>query len=1080
MTDKKLVNIVSFNIQKTSNPDKLSSVVQDNDILLLQEANDKSMAMFRMLPNLTIIHRPYTQCAIIINHARHPITVLGKYLLDSSPHYVDVLLHISSLHLTVLVVCCYFPTSSNTDKLKAFDSLHRDMLSFELPSEIIWGGDFNFSLHQLLDQTKTNNPHNDERQLREFNDMFVHHYGLCDTFRYLKPNDQNCTNFGAEGYNCRRLDRIYLSKTLIDILHEFWQRKSPTIKSSHDLITVGLVPSSFIRHYGRKRFRVPRGLVYDEDFKDEVELVAFDSWLDYADFVKKYAIVKQQRTSEDLTKSINILEILKQRINKRTTFPTNITKLHDADGRLVMETKDLLHVAHGFYQNLYTADNNDAINNHYFDDILAMLTDEDQAELDAPVTVEEMKTALDAMKLTTAGEDGIPVELIRAHWDVVGPLLVKELDNIMNNIVIEKDILVILLKKKGSSCDIVNYRPISLSNISDRLIGKVMANRLSPKITKLISSNIHGFIPEANIDSAIFKYKLVFDQVTSRLDYSLANIDVQKAFDSVNNRFLIKLLSKMNFGPRFINFTYRILTDSTGRIMINNLLSDTIQYTKGLRQGCPLSPFYFLLLISVLITKLESNLQGLQISSGHHPIVVKTLSFADDLSVVLTPDDIPIFQQILDEFSKYSFLKVNPNKSSLIALAPERFSSLGYETVDLNTSELTYLGAPLNYLTSSQFIKDIKSSIISLGIFGVSVSYLVISINTFLLTKFKSKDTGYGFSPVQLRNVMLDINRLCKGVGFKKLLTPPEKGGFGLEQVEHILSPSRAKVIYNLLYDNDESNWYNLIWRQEIQTFLDITDHLHDERVPWSWFLTTKNDFETKYKYTDLLDQNLILCLKSWFSITQDYRKQTPVVRLDTVLFGPIDEDYFSLPKGISTFKHWRRNKKHSYGQVIISQSWSRLVHLTPRRMRKLYKKVDQITSSNLMIGDVLKRFFLGHSNFKYINPNTCFSCGVVKSTNAPNSDEQKSDVIRHRYVQCTCASILWRALGPYGYPLNLDNLFNPEMLVQNLILVSRYISGIHEFEQEMECIQDPIDDAFVEQWCVTYKSNYRRIFHYP
>lgn len=109
----------------------------------------------------------------------------------------------------------------------------------------------------------------------------------------------------------------------------------------------------------------------------------------------------------------------------------------------------------------------------------------------------------------------------------------------MNNIVIEKDILVILLKKKGSSCDIVNYRPISLSNISDRLIGKVMANRLSPKITKLISSNIHGFIPEANIDSAIFKYKLVFDQVTSRLDYSLANIDVQKHLTALIIGFLL-------------------------------------------------------------------------------------------------------------------------------------------------------------------------------------------------------------------------------------------------------------------------------------------------------------------------------------------------------------------------------------------------------------------------------------------------------------------------------------------------------------------------------------------------------------
>ena len=73
----------------------------------------------------------------------------------------------------------------------------------------------------------------------------------------------------------------------------------------------------------------------------------------------------------------------------------------------------------------------------------------------------------------------------------------------------------------------------------------------------------------------------------------LAFIDLEKAYDSVPHSNLWKFMTDMGINGRILNILKEYYTDNVAYAKIGNELSDPIQVTKGLRQGCSLSPMLF-------------------------------------------------------------------------------------------------------------------------------------------------------------------------------------------------------------------------------------------------------------------------------------------------------------------------------------------------------------------------------------------------------------------------------------------------------------------------------------------------------
>lgn len=102
------------------------------------------------------------------------------------------------------------------------------------------------------------------------------------------------------------------------------------------------------------------------------------------------------------------------------------------------------------------------------------------------------------------------------------------------------------------------------------------------------------------------------------LSLAIVKIDQEKAFDRVSCAFLMKILTKMNFGTHFISFISFIKAlyyDVSCKVSNNGYLSHSVPLNRGVRQGCPLSPLLYCFVAETLGNLVRKNhlITGLRI-----------------------------------------------------------------------------------------------------------------------------------------------------------------------------------------------------------------------------------------------------------------------------------------------------------------------------------------------------------------------------------------------------------------------------------------------------------------------------------
>jgi hypothetical protein len=151
----------------------------------------------------------------------------------------------------------------------------------------------------------------------------------------------------------------------------------------------------------------------------------------------------------------------------------------------------------------------------------------------------------------------------------------------------------------------------------------------------------------------------------------MIKLDISKAFDSVSWAFLIEVLIRLGFGQIWCNVVCGLLSSSSTQILLNGCPGEVIYHRRGLRQGDPLSPMLFVLVMDVLNIMVqrasaEGVLQPLSSRFLHHRISL----YADDVVVFLRSDvvDIEAFKGILHLFGEASGLKTNIQKSNVFPI----------------------------------------------------------------------------------------------------------------------------------------------------------------------------------------------------------------------------------------------------------------------------------------------------------------------------------------------------------------------------------------------------------------------------
>ena len=203
-------------------------------------------------------------------------------------------------------------------------------------------------------------------------------------------------------------------------------------------------------------------------------------------------------------------------------------------------------------------------------------------------------------------------------------------------------------------------RPLSVVNTDNRIIANSRRLRWEVIFNEWVSEMQKGFLPGRSMSSNIIDIETEAMRVSLRTEYgAIILFDLEAAFPSVSHTYMFRILEYLQLPSHVLNFVKALYDENRCQLVLAGQRFEGFNMESGIRQGCPLSPMLFAVVVDILLRRLARIL----------PSAIPR-AFADDTAIVV--DDLAAHAHtlagIFNSFGDISGLKLNLPKCVVIPL----------------------------------------------------------------------------------------------------------------------------------------------------------------------------------------------------------------------------------------------------------------------------------------------------------------------------------------------------------------------------------------------------------------------------
>ncbi|CAA0805658.1 DNAse I-like superfamily protein [Striga hermonthica] len=302
----------------------------------------------------------------------------------------------------------------------------------------------------------------------------------------------------------------------------------------------------------------------------------------------------------------------------------HISSLMDAAGNQVSDASGIKSILLNYYKELLGSH---ATSAPLRPSVLAAgprVPEDDCINLCEPISDMEIRTAMFSIDSDSSpGPDGFSSKFFKSSWHIVGPHIIQAVRNFFESGRIPFGVnatAITLIPKVPSSSQASEFRPISCCNVIYKCIDNVLCARLRPVLDKVVGPDQVNYIkPGRDIThNILLAQEMVQGYSRRHLSPRCAiKVDLRKAYDSISWDFLEEILRERGFPLCFCSCIMACITTTRFSLMVNGELTGFFEGKRGLRQGDPIAPYLFTLVMEYLSRALR--IASLSSESRFHP-----------------------------------------------------------------------------------------------------------------------------------------------------------------------------------------------------------------------------------------------------------------------------------------------------------------------------------------------------------------------------------------------------------------------------------------------------------------------------